>query len=202
MSSAFAVVVPFFPLAETRQVQVENSHPHGKTCSHLSLWRWHQSGHGFRKLIRLLENAVAMAVETVKAEARGGRTLKERRVAAAPATRLLPAGWASKRASDAVLPFSKQCLWPHGRRGARAHHTRPAFMAAGCFSADGYRPPIRGCRFQSRRYRFSMPRISARKVSDACRCATMANRCRSLRLARKLSRSSSEGGSIDTSRMQ
>ena len=30
--------------------------------------RWHQSGHGSRKLIRLLENAVAMAVETAKAE--------------------------------------------------------------------------------------------------------------------------------------
>ena len=38
----------------------ENSHPHGKTCS--TFWRWHQSGHGFRKLIRLLENAVTMAV--------------------------------------------------------------------------------------------------------------------------------------------
>jgi hypothetical protein len=25
-------------------------------------WRWHQSGHGFRKLTRLLENAVAMGV--------------------------------------------------------------------------------------------------------------------------------------------
>ena len=42
------------------EVQVENSHPHGKTCS--TFWRWHQSGHGFRKLIRLLENAVPMAV--------------------------------------------------------------------------------------------------------------------------------------------
>ena len=46
------------------EVQVENSHPHRKTCS--TLWRWHQSGLGFRKLIRLLENAVAMAVETEK----------------------------------------------------------------------------------------------------------------------------------------
>ncbi len=42
------------------EVQVENLHPHGKTCS--TLWRWHQSGHGSTKLIRLLENAVAMAV--------------------------------------------------------------------------------------------------------------------------------------------
>jgi len=29
------------------------------------------SGHGFRKLIRLLENAVGMAVKTAKAEATG-----------------------------------------------------------------------------------------------------------------------------------
>jgi len=40
--------------------QFTNSHPHGKTCS--TFRRGHQSGHGFRKLIRLLENAVAMAV--------------------------------------------------------------------------------------------------------------------------------------------
>ena len=44
----------------------ENLHPHGKTCSMFE--RWHQSEHGFRKLIRLLQNAVAMAVETAKAE--------------------------------------------------------------------------------------------------------------------------------------
>ena len=40
--------------------KLENSHPHGKTCSMFE--RWHQSGHGFRKLMRLLENAVGMAV--------------------------------------------------------------------------------------------------------------------------------------------
>ena len=44
----------------SEKCKLENLHPHGKTCS--PFWRWHQSGHGFRKLIRLLENAVAMAV--------------------------------------------------------------------------------------------------------------------------------------------
>jgi len=74
--------------------KLENLHPHGKlaptkglerssfrthpswTCSShcgrpvygSTFERWHQSGHGFRKLIKLLENAIAMAVETAKAE--------------------------------------------------------------------------------------------------------------------------------------
>ena len=64
-----------------REVQVGNSHPHGKTRTHMGklaptwenlqhIFAMAPSGHGSRKLIRLLENAVAMAVETAKAEAR------------------------------------------------------------------------------------------------------------------------------------